>query len=293
MKTTALALGFFDGVHLAHRAVLRQARDWADAHGCAACAVTFSVHPAAALAGKPQMLMQTLQDRIETLKTEGKMDDVVVLPFEPALWNTPWEDFVRDTLIRDLQAGFVSVGYDYRFGLGAQGTAEKLRDCLAGFGIPAAIVPRMDDETGEAIGTRTLRRLMAQGQAARAAAIMGRPFTFEGTVLHGKSLGHTLGFPTMNVQLPEELVRPAPGVYTARVRIGGALYGAVTNISPAGLSESFVMDFTGDTYGQVIRVYLLDFQRPMRAFDSLEALTAQVMRDRDTAAERLACLRQE
>ena len=224
---------------------------------------------------------------------EGQMDDVIVLAFEPALWNTPWDVFVRDTLIRDLHAGFVAVGYDYRFGRGAEGTAEKLRDMLAGLGIASAVVPRMDDETGEAIGTRTLRRLLTEGNAARAAAIMGRPFSFAGEVRHGKSLGHTLGFPTMNVQLPPELVLPAAGVYTARVRIGGALYGAVTNISPSGLSESFVMGFDGDTYGQTVRVYLLDFQRPMRTFDSLEALTEQVMRDRDTAAERLACLRQE
>ena len=288
MSKPALALGFFDGVHLAHRAVLRRAREWADTHGCRALAVTFSVHPAAALTGAPQRLLQTLADRVETLKTECGMDDVIVLDFDRALQTTPWRDFVHDTLIGRLDAGFVAVGYDYRFGKGAEGDAEKLRDALAAYGVETEIVPRMDDETGQAIGSRTLRALIETGKPAQAAAMMGRPFSFAGEVLHGKSLGHKLGFPTMNVQLPAELIIPAAGVYTAQLRIAGVLYGAVTNVSPAGLSESFVFDFSGDTYGQIVRVYLLDYQRPMRKFDSLEALTEQVMSDRAEAQRRLA-----
>lgn len=288
MSKAALALGFFDGVHLAHRAVLRRAREWADTHGAQALAVTFSVHPAAALAGAPQRLVQTLSDRVETLKNECGMDEVIVLPFDRALQTTPWRDFVQDTLIARLDAGFVAVGYDYRFGRDAEGDAEKLRDALGEAGVETAVVPRMDDAAGRAIGSRTLRELIETGQPAQAAAIMGRPFSFAGEVRHGKSLGHTLGFPTMNVPLPEELVLPASGVYTSQIRVGGILYGAVTNISPAGLSESFVFDFSGDTYGQTVRVFLLAYQRPMRRFDTLEALTEQVFCDREEAQKRLA-----
>ncbi len=278
----ALALGFFDGVHPGHRAVLQAARDYADAHGLEACAVTLSRHPAAVLAGVPEQLVQTREDRVRTLREAG-MDSVTVLPFDDGMRNTPWEDFVRHTLLERLDAGFVSVGYDYRFGRDARGTAQGLKDALLPLGIPVHITPRVDTEDGRDCGTRVLRAMIARGDVKEARALMGRPFSFEGTVQHGKSLGHTLGFPTMNVQLPEELVRPAAGVYAAHAAVRGVTLKAVTNVSPGGLSESFVFDFAGDVYGETIRVYLLEYLRPMRQFDSLASLTAQVMADRETA----------
>ena len=280
----AVALGFFDGVHRAHREVLSRARSFAGTHSMTAAAVTFDRHPAAVLAGEPERLVQTLDDRIAALRRDGGMDEVIVLPFTDALRTMPWQDFAEKVLLGRFGAGFVSVGYDYRFGYRGEGDAEKLRQAMEPHGVPVCVVGRIDDGEGEACGTRTLRRQIAEGQVRRAGELMGRPFSFEGEVVHGKGLGHTLGFPTMNVQLPPELVLPRPGVYVATVTIGGTVYPAVTNVSPAGLTESFVFSYSEDAYGKRIRVSLLDYVRPMRKFESLGELTAQVMSDKGTAS---------
>ncbi|MEA4823405.1 MAG: riboflavin biosynthesis protein RibF [Clostridiaceae bacterium] len=280
----AIALGFFDGVHRAHREVLSRARTFAAQQHMTAAAVTFDHHPAAVLAGETDKLVQTLQDRVVALRRDGGMEEVIVLPFDAALRTMSWEDFAIHVLAEKLHAGFVAVGYDYRFGYRAEGDPEKLSRILQPYGIPVSVVERIDDGEGEACGTRTLRKLIAEGDVLRADELMGRPFSFTGEVIHGKGLGHTLGFPTMNVSLPQELVQPKPGVYVASVTIDEMVYPAVTNVWPEGLTESFVFFYSEDIYGKRIRVALLDYVRPMRRFESLEELTAQVISDKNTAS---------
>jgi len=283
----ALALGFFDGVHPAHRAVLTAAVHAATEYGFLPAALTFDRHPAAALQNAPQELVQTLSDRVETLKTVGGMQEVIVLTFDEALQKQDWRDFVR-SLTDTYHAGFVCAGYDFRFGRGAEGTPEHLSKELEKYGIPCEIISRVDTPAGFPYGSRDLRKLLTEGKAEEAAQFMGRPFSFTGTVLHGKSLGHTLGFPTMNVPIPAELVLPATGVYASLVELDGKVYRSVTNVAPDRLSETFVFNFSEDVYGKNIRVKLLSHRRKMKKWAGWEALAEQVERDKADAAKWLA-----
>lgn len=277
----ALALGFFDGVHAAHRAVLKAARDAADTQGCTAAAVTFDLHPAAALKGEAQQLVQTLADRETAICREGRMDECIVLPFAE-LRNMEAETFVEQILLDRLHAVSVAVGYDYRFGRGGRGDAGLLQHMFAQRGLSCTVVQRMDFD-GEPVASCTVRRLIAEGSMERVREILGRPFGFSGEVRHGKSLGHTLGFPTMNVPMPEELVTPPAGVYTALVTIDGVTYRGVCNVDRARLSETFVFDFDRNVYGQSVRVELLSHRRAMKKFEGWDVLARQVESDKAEA----------
>lgn len=279
-RPAALALGFFDGVHPAHLSVLRAAVENAGTGACCV-AVTFDEHPAACLAGTPQELLQTLPDRIRCLLESGA-DHVAVLPFR-LMRNVPAADFLR-FLKEDLHAVSVSAGYDYRFGRGGSGSVTDLQNAFTGC---CRIIPAVEYD-GKPISSTRIREQLRNGDAAGAAALMGRPFSFSGTVGHGKSLGHTLGFPTLNIPVPAELVMPAAGVYVSLAVIGGTVFGSVTNISSEGLSETHVFDYSADTYGQTVEVRLLERLRPMHRFPSWDALAAQVEKDKAAARKRLA-----
>lgn len=281
MEKTALALGFFDGVHRAHRTLLETARAYGEAHGMTPAAVTFDRRPAAVLRGEPENLVMTYADRVRAL-TDCGMARVETLTFS-YVRDMPWEEFVDRVLIEKYHAGFVAAGFDFRFGRCAEGDAEKLRTRLAEHGILCEILARMNGTDGTACSSREIRAMLTRGEVSRAAAEMGRAYGYDGVVVHGKGLGRRFGFPTMNVPIPEELVRPATGVYVTRVRVRGVWYAAVTNVNAAGLSESCAMDFTGDVYGERVRVEYRERLRGMRKFESWEALAEQIERDKEAA----------
>ena len=264
-----MLLGGFDGLHKGHERLLSAAKQ----SGLPVAAICIS-------GGKGAPLF-TENERNAVFFKNGIF---AVYPFVyDKIKNVPARVFARE--VKEIIApARCFCGEDFRFGYRGEGDAEKLRQAMEPHGVPVCVVGRIDDGDGEACGTRTLRRQIAEGQVRRAGELMGRPFSFAGEVVHGKGLGHTLGFPTMNVQLPPELVLPRPGVYVATVTIGGTVYPAVTNVSPAGLTESFVFSYSEDAYGKRIRVSLLDYVRPMRKFESLGELTAQVMSDKGTAS---------
>ena len=282
MNARALALGFFDGVHPAHRRVLALAREYADKNSLTASAVTFKTQPAAFVRGEPEQLLCTLNDRIRLLSDEGKMDSVVVLPFEEEMMRLPPEEFVDRILVSMLSARFVAAGFDYRFGLGGAGDAKLLSSLCESRGIAYAIAPevRLEDEK---ISSSRIRALLQDGQAEKAARIMGRPFAFSGIVRHGKALGRTLGFPTLNVPLPASVLLPKAGVYLCRVRLRGTWHAGVCNISPERLCEVHMLTHNEDAYGVEARVELLSFTRPMRAFESWDLLKKQVDLDKESA----------
>mgnify|MGYP004672486273 FL=1 len=278
----ALALGFFDGVHPAHRRVLALARAQADALGISAAAVTFDHQPAACIHGMQEELICTLDDRIRLLKQEGQMDEVLVLPFTQEMMNTPPEDFVRRTLFSELGARFLCAGFDYRFGKNGAGDAHLLRSLCAAQGVGCSIAGEYR-LGGEKISSSAIRSQIILGNVEGAQKMLGRPFSFSGTVCHGKALGRTLGFPTMNIPLPENLVCPAPGVYICRTCLRGAWHAAVCNISAARLCEAFMLAHNEDAYGVQVNVELIEFVRPMRKFSGLEELKSQVDSDKKYA----------
>ena len=282
MNGRALALGFFDGVHPAHRRVLALARQYADENALHAAAVTFKYQPAAFVRGETEQLLCTLPDRIRLLQAEGRMDSVIVLPFEREMMRLSPADFVDRILVSMLSARFVAAGFDYRFGEKGAGDAQTLRTLCASRGIACAVADEYR-ENGEKLSSSRIRNLLLSGEAEQAAALLGRPFAFSGEVLHGKALGRTLGFPTLNVPLPPTLVLPEPGVYICRVCLRGTWHAGVGNLSPERLCEVHMLAHGEDAYGQTVRVELLSHTRPMRAFESWDALTKQVEIDKENA----------
>ena len=281
-QRTIYALGFFDGVHLGHQALLSTCRELADRHGCAAGALTFTVHPDGLVSGKAPALLTTTEDRRKLLYAYG-MEQVVELPFDRALMTTPWESFLTGLTDKGA-AGFVC-GDDFRFGDGGKGTAKELTDFCRQRDLPCAVVPQQSVGHTRVSSTH-IRSLLAEGEMAEAAAFLGHPYALTGTVTYGKQLGRTIGIPTANIPLTEGLCVPKFGVYACKVIVDGESYSAVTNIgtrptvSGEGISvEAHLLDFAGDLYGKEMTVAFYRFLRPEQKFENLEALKLQIAAD--------------
>lgn len=285
-KPCAAALGFFDGVHTAHLRVLQNAAQYAAAHDMEPAAVTFDRSPKAFVTGADAPLICTAQERARIMREEAGISRVIVLPFDAAMRDMDARAFVENVVLGTLGAGYCAAGYDYRFGARGAGDAALLRQLCAAHGIPCGIVGCLQED-GEKISSTRIRERIAAGDMETAEALLGRPFSLSGEVIHGKALGRTLGFPTMNLPVPPELVLPAAGVYVCRVLVAGEWRRAVCNVAHGGkpLCEVHAFGYGGDAYGRQIRVELLHFVRGMRRFDSPEALARQVDFDKKVALD--------
>ena len=280
-----VALGFFDGVHLGHGALLRRTVERAGELGAVAAACTFDAHPAALIAHTPVPLLTTPADRALLMRELYGVEEVVVAPFDQAMRTMAWDRFVTDYLAGGLNACHLVAGHDYRFGYQGAGTAERLQALCARLGLGCDIIPPVRVE-GRIVSSTLIRDLVERGEVEAARRFLGHPYLIRGRVGHGRRLGSRLGFPTVNLPLPGGLLLPAFGVYAAQVRLeSGAAYPAAANIGRrptveadgAVTAEAFLLDFDGDLYGREIRLELYRRLRPERRFDSLEALKAAVL----------------
>lgn len=281
MTTYIYALGFFDGVHLGHQALLRAVKTLAS-EGCRGV-VTFSGHPDTLVLGTTPALINTAEDRENLLRNYG-MDRVVTLPFDKKMLSTPWEDFLEE-LRRDFGAGGFVCGEDFRFGAKGAGTASLLQDYCEKEGLPCAVVPEQE-MSGVRISSTYIRELLTQGRMAEADTFLGHPHVLSGTVVSGRRLGRTLGIPTANLHLSEGVIVPRFGVYACRALAEGRAYPAVTNVgtrptvSGKNLNvESWILGYDGDLYEKEITVEFLKFLRPERKFDSLEQMKAEIQKN--------------
>lgn len=276
------ALGFFDGIHVGHQALLTACRHMAERTGCRAGVVTFSSHPDGLVLGKAPALINTPMDRARKLLGYG-ITEFKVLPFDETLRNMPWQDFL-EKLVADGAAGFVC-GADFRFGFRGQGTAGTLADFCRARGLPWSVVPaqKMD---GQVVSSTYIRQLLQDGQMERAVKFLGHPHTISGVVQKGRQLGRTIGIPTANLTIPEGVVVPKFGVYACKIYFDGQEYLAVTNIGTRptvdgnGITvEPWILDFDGDLYGKWIEIHFYAYLRPERKFDSLDALRAEIQKN--------------
>ena len=274
-----IALGFFDGVHLGHAALLNKARQEADRLGCKAAALTFDHHPDEVIFGRKTPLLNTLPEREQLMKGRFDMDEVLTLPFDAAMMQMPWEQFAEDVLCERFEAQAVVCGHDFTFGHKGEGNAQKLQ---AFFGANCHVIEAVELE-GEIVSSTRIRELLQEGEIEQANKMLGRPHFLEGAVIHGKHLGRKIGIPTANMLLPEETVIPCFGVYASRVNGTPA----VTNIGirptledgETPTVESRLLDFSGDLYGKTIKVELLHYLRPEKKFSSVEELKEQIQLD--------------
>jgi riboflavin kinase/FMN adenylyltransferase len=290
VRGASVALGNFDGVHLGHRRVIAEAAGAAGRLKAPFGAIRFSPHPARVMRpdSAPFLLMSPGQQAraMEALGVEILYD----IAFDTALSQFSDEQFAHTVLAEALGVRHVAAGFDVSFGRGRSGDAGSLALWGERFGFGVSIVAAVAAPDGTKYSSSAAREAIRQGDMARAQAILGRPFAIEGEVLQGAGLGRQLGFPTANVALGD-YVRPALGVYATRTRLAdGRLIPGVASIGTnptVGLVEPrlevWLFDFDEDLYGQTIETELAAFLRPEVRFDSLTALTAQVMADADQA----------
>ena len=279
---TIFALGFFDGVHLGHQALLTACKHLAERKGCTAGAVTFASHPDAVVTGKTPQLINTVEERQRLLMGFG-IRDILVLPFDENLRSMQWRDFLED-LIQKGAAGFVC-GEDFRFGFRGEGNAEALADFCRERGLLWAVVPEQC-QNGVRISSSHIRSLLEEGQMEQAVRFLGHPHILTGAVVSGRKLGRTLGIPTANLLIPEGVVQLRHGVYACKAIAEGKEYLAVTNIGSRPTVgghrvtvEPWLMDFDGDLYGKEITLCFHAFLRPERKFDSLEELKVEIQKN--------------
>ena len=282
-EKTIYALGFFDGVHLGHAALLRECRRLAESHHCNAAAVTFSSHPDTLVFGKTPKLINTIEDRVRLLKDAG-MDDVIVLPFDRRTQTMPWQEFLA--LLRESYGGAGLVcGHDFRFGSCGAGNAELLVSYCQASHLAWAVVP--EQKLGNiTVSSTHIRRLLEAGKVEEANRFLGHPHILTGEVVSGRKLGRTLGIPTANLSLPEEAVKLPFGVYACKAQVDGKEYLAVTNIGNRPTVgghrvtvEPWLLDFAGNLYGKSLTLSFHSFLRPERKFSSLDALKEEIVKN--------------
>ncbi len=291
-EKTVFALGFFDGVHLGHGALLHACRELAASLGCAAGVVTFENHPDALVQGTAPGLINTIADRDRLLRRDFGMEKIISLPFDRKLMNCPWEEFFR-RLREEFGAAGLVCGEDFRFGKDGAGTARKLSDACAAAGMVCRVVPRQE-VNGIPVSSTYIRSLIERGNLSGAVRFLGHPHVLTGSVIPGHQLGRRIGIPTANLMLPKALVVPRFGVYICRCRVEGKTYDAVTNVGTrptvAGIGvtvETWILDFQGDLYGREITLEFYRFLRPERKFNSLDALREEIFRNAKEAQEYL------
>lgn len=288
-----VALGNFDGVHLGHQVVIRRALEVGRESGRRVVAATFDPHPRAVIRpGSEPWLLSTPETRRELLLGLG-VDEVRVIRFDAELSRKSPEEFVDDVLVGELGASVVVVGENFRFGYKASGGVEELSQTLRKSGGVVHPVPIRDLESGEEISSSRVRSLLSEGEVARAARLLGRPYAVRGEVVEGDRRGRTIGFPTANLSPDPRLLVPARGVYAGYAELlerGRRRYDACTNVGVAptfdrqeNRVEAHLLDFEGDLYGVPVEVGFTERLRGEQKFSGIEELKAQISRDVESA----------
>ncbi len=281
---TIYALGFFDGVHMGHGALLKACRTLAEETGLHAGAITFGEHPLGLVQGRSPGLISTVEDRKRLMHRLYGMENIIVLPFDKQLMTMPWQTFFKMLLGR-YRAGGLVCGHDYRFGNRGEGTPALLQAACQEAGIPCIVVPQQCIG-GIPISSTYIRRLLKEGDMEQANIFLGHPHLFTGTVVPGQHLGHTLGFPTANLLFPNTMLCPRKGVYATVATVDGVRHLAVTNVGnrpTVGGSyttvEAWILDFDGDLYGKSVTLEFHRYLREERKFDSLEELRQEIKKN--------------
>lgn len=295
LRGAILALGNFDGFHLGHQAVVREAVEWARAETRPAIVATFDPHPVRHFAPHVPPFRLTSLDQREELFAAAGADAMLVFHFDGELASTSAEDFVAKLLSENLGAAGVVTGEAFTFGRDRTGDCRTLAALGAKAGLEArAVGPVLD--RGQVVSSSRIRDSLKAGECEEAARLMTRPFAVRGVVQHGDKRGREIGFPTANMAMGSYL-RPRFGIYAVTGRLldtGEELTGAA-NLGvrphfdpPVELLEPHFFDFTGDLYGREIEVAFRHFLRPEAKFDSLAALVAQIAEDCEQARKLLS-----
>ena len=281
---SAVTIGNFDGVHKGHLEIFRHLKEKSRRLDLSAIVVTFEPHPLKVLApDKAPELITTFDQKAELISASG-IDCLVVIPFTTEFSCTSADDFVRNTLCDSLGMSHIVIGHDYAFGRGREGNYLTLEKIGAEQGFTLEDMNPIG-ESGIVFSSSLVRRMVAEGDMGSASKILGRYHTISGTVVHGREIGHKIGFPTANISTSNELI-PTDGVYAVMVAVEGKLVKGACNI---GLNptfnggkhtiEVFLLDFTGEIYGRELSVCFVQRLRDVRKFSDASALKLAIGQD--------------
>jgi len=292
----ALTIGNFDGVHRGHQAILAEVRQAAQAQGLVPTVMTFEPHPReyfALQACRPELAptrITSLRDKIAALARHG-IAHVVVEKFDRRLAEMSADAFVQQLLSAGLQTRWLMVGEDFRYGHRRSGDVALLREAGKRYGFEVHTLPDVTDTHGHRVSSSEIRTALAVGDIQRAAQLLGHPYSISGHVIHGRKLGRTLGFPTLNLRVvPRCAIRS--GIYVVAVhgladhpQPAVASLGVRPTVEDGGrvLLEAHVLDATVDAYGKLVRVEFLHKLRDEEKFPDLASLTAAIARDERNA----------
>ena len=292
MTKRVLALGFFDGVHLGHGALIRKTAERAKELGADPAVLTFDVHPDTLVRGERVPLITSPEDRADLIRHFFGVEEILSLRFDRSLMEMPWDAFLC-WVKEEFHAVHLICGHDFTFGWKGEGNPALLEAKCAELGLGADVIPKVTVD-GETVSSTRIRALLLEGRLREANRLLGHPHALTDTVRTGYRLGRKLGTPTINMAFQPGVLVPAHGVYAGRLRIEGETMDrwAVTNVGVRPTVsdgervsvESYILDYEGNLYGRRVRLELLDFLRPERKFADTDALKAQIALD--TAAVR-------
>ena len=299
LRGSVIAIGNFDGIHRGHQQLLAEARSEARRRGTSWGLVTFEPHPKSFFRPADPVFRLTPLPLKARLVTALGASFTAVLAFDAALAAMTPEDFVRKELSERLGVSHVVTGYDFHFGHGRKGTPETMRELGGQLGFGVTVIDQVTDDNGFApFSSSAIRDSLRHGHVSEAARQLGYWWTVEGEVVHGDQRGRTIGFPTLNIVLPDGS-EPFQGIYAVRVRDaagprhwkGAGYFGRrPTFASEKTFLEVYLLGFSGDLYGKTMLVEFIDLIRPDRRFDTIDDLVAQMKLDCAEAERRLAAV---
>ncbi len=281
VSASSVALGIFDGVHLGHQSIIKAAQKEALERGLSSVILTFENHPRSLTINNSPSLITDFQTRLKLFKELG-VDYVLAIKFSLEIMNMSPDEYLRNYLLAILNAKNVSVGYDHHFGKNRSGNVEFLKEFCKENDLSLTIKEAFKID-GDLVSSSSIREQLSTGNIKEANKLLGRNFTLRGTVIHGDGRGKELGFPTANLKISDELIKPRPGVYLATAD----KYQCLVNIGyrptfthKQELSiEAHLLDFTGNLYNAELELEFIDRIRDEKKFSSKEELIKQIKED--------------
>ena len=286
----AIALGFFDGVHVGHAALLNKTKERAREIGAMPSVLSFDVHPDNLVFGKEVPLINSAIGREDIIRRCFGIDNVVFIHFNRHVMCMPWQEFV-DSIIAELNVAWIVVGHDFSFGYKGQGNPQRLTEYCAERGIGCDVIPAVTLD-GRVVSSTYIRELISAGNVKEANRYLGHPHMLSDTVHSGYHLGTKMGTPTINMYFPDGVLVPRYGVYVTKVILeDGSSYVAATNVGLRPTTgdneranvESHILDYSGNLYDRQARVEFYSYIRPERKFEDFDALSRQIKADAETS----------
>lgn len=283
-QQTVIALGFFDGLHIGHAALLNAAKQAAAARGAQPAVLTFDVHPDTFVKRTNVQMINSSADRSYIARRFFGIGQLFYIHFNAETMRLPWQDFMENVTSAYHAVHFV-IGHDFSCGYRGEGTAEKISGWCAAHGLGCNVIPPVTLD-GVVVSSTVIREMLRSGDTERAARFLGHPHLLTDTVRTGFRLGRTMDFPTINMQLEENVLEPKRGVYASRVQLDDGAHFAVTNVGMRPTFdgqrvtvETHILDYCADLYGQRVCVEFCRFLREERRFPSPQMLSAQIRED--------------